>query len=72
MKTIYIITANTDLNDGSGSDYPVAVTESRKLAFDYVGSKAYAHKYGVQGYPGSDHNVRQAKLLTSADEFDKV
>jgi len=51
-KTVYVVYTNTDLTEGRGHEYPIAVCEMKSTA------RRLAHKKGVQG---TDATVNESK-----------
>ena len=69
---VYVITTNTDLCEGRGTQTPTEVIFSRiGAALEYTKSAHFA-QYAVQGYvnteKGHPENIRELKVFTSFSE----
>ncbi len=72
MKTVYVVTANSDRIEGRGPTNYICVTESKELATKICEGKAYAVHYGGMGHPGDESDVKELKLIESEEEFEKI
>jgi len=69
MKTMFAVMGNTDTTEGRGRYFVICLTENRQLALDIVRSDEYADRYGIMGFPGEEHNVREFRVVHGLDEF---
>jgi len=69
MKTMFAVMGNTDTIEGRGGSFVICLAANHQLALDIVRSDKYADRYGIMGFPGDEHNVRELRVVYDLDEF---